>query len=193
MKNPSRLAACLFLLAAPSPVSVAHQMAPEKNHARPILIQGVKGIEAKLLETRLEAAAVTAAFIRSSNATVVVGNMANGCFEAKAAACSGPKAAGGADRQTADDIRLMSSQIKQVIDASLEAYARIVGEIASDSSDRTIEEAIKALDREMGFRGQAPLRRYLPVMAVHIRSIQTGSPPSLDDVKSDILAVANRR
>ena len=184
MKNASRLAVGLFLLTAPMPMYAAHRISMEKVRASAVLVQGTKGIEAKLLEARLEAAAVTAAFIRSSHASVVIGTRASDCFEARAG--------GGADRQTVDGIRLMSSQIKQVIDASLEAYSRIIEEIASDASDKSIEETIKALDREMSYRGQAPLRRYLPIMTVHIQSIKIGSHPSLDDVRNDILAVVNR-
>jgi hypothetical protein len=130
------------------------------------------------IDARLEAAAVTAALVRSLSLLVI--------FAEDMASNTANKPE---NRQYA---KKRATEFHDAIDISVESYQRLIGEIAESTSEALLTKRLAVVEREMGQRGQGPVASVFPVMGEHIRAIQGGAPSSNAAILEELLAVSNR-
>ena len=134
------------------------------------------------LDARLEAAAVTAALIRTQNVLLALADQNLTLLSAL--------------HQTTPQGKEATLQkeavIRGAIGTATESYLRLIGQIESDSSVADITARVAAVDQAMGFQGQGSIKTALPAILLHIRLINDGAAPSRDTVMRDLLALPNQ-
>jgi hypothetical protein len=134
------------------------------------------------LDARLEAAAVTAALIRTQNVVLALADQNLALMTAMHKTTP----------QGNEATLQKEAVIRGAIDTATESYLRLIGKIEADASMADIAARVSAVDQAMGFRGQGSIKTALPAILLHIHLIHDGSAPSRDTVVRDLLALANQ-
>jgi hypothetical protein len=143
------------------------------------------------LDAQLEAAAITAALIRTYNVVLVITEQNLRCMSAVAQLLpkdSQPPAAQPGRQSTLEK----EAAIRGAMDTALESYLRLIGEIENTSSLDDVNARADAVQRSMGFRGQGSIKAALPTILLHIKLIHAHATPSRDTILKDLSALPSQ-
>jgi hypothetical protein len=155
------------------------------------LVQDRSGTDFAALDARLEAAAVTAALIRTYNVVVVLAeqNLSLMTVISKLLPRDPNSSAQQPGKEATQE---KEAEIRGAMDTALESYLRLIGEIENSSSMDDISARADIVARAMGSRGQGSLKAALPTVVLHIKLIHAHAAPSRETILKDFSALATR-
>jgi hypothetical protein len=125
-----------------------------------------------ILDTQIQSAAMLAHFIWS---TSKFANFAEGF------------AAIVPDRAKA--VHGAAARFRTDVEVYLDVYSNLLLQISSGPARLNVATRVDTVENDMSQQGLVQFKRFLPVLIEHIRQLESGTPPSRDQMRASILSV----
>jgi hypothetical protein len=82
-----------------------------------------------------------------------------------------------------------AARYRSDIEAYLDIYTTLVLQIATGPSRLNLSARVERIDQDLSEQGMLQFKRFLPVLVQHAQRLQSGSTPSREQIRADILAL----
>lgn len=186
-------AACTFVgLCFPALALAMPTIAGAPSIGPVVLVQDKSAADFAALDSRLEAAAVTAALIRAYNVVIVLAEQNLNLMSVLAKLIPHDPDDPPVQMPGKEATQEKEAEIRGAMDTALESYLRLIGEIENSASIDDISARADVVQRAMGFRGQGSIKAALPTILLHIKLIHEHATPSRETIIKDLSALPTR-